>query len=155
MKKLLTLFILWLIQFSAVYTPSVLAQKVDYNGVWTGNATVDFGFGMREKFEYELILTQKKNKIKGVSTTVLTIKSKKYTAKAEIEGEVNGKFLKCYETHNIQEDKIPNSGWIPFSKMELIYRIKTDTNYPTLEGLYQCPDGSNGRLILEKKPPRV
>ena len=135
--------------------PSVFAQKAKYKGIWQGKATVDFGFGYREEFEYELILTQKGKKISGFSTTILTIDGKKYLAKAAIEGEVNGNFLKCYETHNIYEDPIPNSGWIPFSKMELIYKDKENSNFQTLEGLYECPDKTGGRLILERKPPRV
>lgn len=134
-------------------TPSVSAQKPDYNGIWQGKASVDFGFGSRDEFEYELILRQKGKKVTGFSTTILTIRGKKYVAKAVVEGEVNGTYFKCHETHNVYEDEIPSSGWIPFSKMELIYKNKA--NYPTLEGLYECPDKSNGRLILEKKPPRV
>ena len=151
--KFFALAFLSFVHFCFTSTPTVLAQKIDYNGIWQGKASVDFGFGYREEFEYELILTQKGKKIVGFSTTVLTIKGKKYVAKAAIEGEVTGHFLKCRETHNVYEDKIPDSGWIPFSKMELIYKMKA--NYPPLEGLYECTDKTGGRLYLEKKPPRV
>jgi hypothetical protein len=137
----------------AFLTPSVSSQKINLNGIWQGKASVDFGFGYREEFEYELLLTQKGKKIVGYSTTVLIIRGKRYLAKAAIEGELKGKYLKCYETHNVYEDKIPNSGWVPFSKMELIYKEKA--NYHTLEGLYECPDKTGGRLLLERKPPRV
>ena len=153
-KLMIVLFIVFS-PFLFSSPPSVSAQKAKYSGIWQGKATVDFGFGYREEFEYELILTQKGKKISGFSTTILTIDGKKYVAKAAIEGEVNGNFLKCYETHNVYEDAIPNSGWIPFSKMELIYKDKDKTNYQTLEGLYECPDKTGGRLILERKPPRV
>ena len=153
--KLIVVLFLLFCPFLLSSPPSVSAQKPKYSGIWQGKATVDFGFGYREEFEYEMILTQKGKKISGISTTILTINGKKYVAKAAIEGEVNGTFLKCHETHNIYEDAIPNSGWIPFSKMELIYKDKDNNNYQTLEGLYECPDKTGGRLILERKPPRV
>lgn len=153
-KLMIVLFLLFS-PFLLSSPPSVSAQKAKYSGIWQGKATVDFGFGYREEFEYELILTQKGKKVSGFSTTILTINSKKYVAKAAIEGEVHGNFLKCHETHNVYEDPIPNSGWIPFSKMELIYKDKDNTNFQTLEGLYECPDKTGGRLILERKPPRV
>ena len=152
-SKLLLLVSLCFVHFGFSNSPSVLAQRVDLNGIWQGKATVDFGFGYREEFEYELLLTQKGKKVVGFSTTVLIIRGKKYVAKAAIEGEIKGKYLKCYETHNVYEDKIPHSGWVPFSKMELIYKEKA--NYHTLEGLYECPDQTGGRLLLERKPPRV
>jgi hypothetical protein len=148
------LFCLSFIFFCFASTPSVFAQKnADFNGLWEGSGTVDYGFGVREKYEYELILTQKGKKVVGFSTTILTINGKKYMAKAAIEGEINGTYLKCRETHNVYEDELPNSGWIPFSKMELIFKNKA--NYQTLEGLYECTDKTSGRLLLEKKPPRV
>ncbi len=152
-SKLLIVLFFTFSQFVFSSPPSVSAQKAKYSGIWQGKATVDFGFGYREEFDYEMVLTQKGNKVEGVSTTVLTIGGKKYVAKAAIEGEVNGNYLKCRETHNVYEDKLPNSSWIPFSKMELIYKPKA--NYQTLEGLYECTDKTGGRLILEKKPPRV
>lgn len=151
--KLLIVLLFSFSQFVFSSPPSVSAQKAKYSGIWQGKATVDYGFGYREEFEYEMVLTQKGHKVEGISTTVLTIGGKKYVAKAAIEGEVNGNYLKCRETHNVYEDKLPNSGWIPFSKMELIYKSKA--NYHTLEGLYECEDKTGGRLILEKKPPRV
>ncbi len=152
LKRVIVLFLTFGL-FLFLSPPSIWAQKTKYSGIWQGKATVDYGFGYREEFEYEMVLTQKGNKVEGISTTVLTIGGKKYVAKAVIEGEINGNFLKCRETHNVYEDKLPNSGWIPFSKMELIY--KTKANYPILEGLYECEDKTGGRLILERKPPRV
>ena len=153
MAKRVLAFSFFFLFLSILMPPSVSAQKANYNGVWTGKATVDYVFGYREEFEYELILKQKGKKVSGFSTTILTIQGKKYMAKAAIEGEINGFYFKCRETHNVYEDKIPDSGWLPFSKMELIYKEKA--NYPTLEGLYECTDNMSGRLILEKKPPRV
>ncbi len=153
--KLAVVLLLLFSPFLLSSPPSVSAQKTKYSGIWRGKGTVDLGFGYREEFEYELILTQKGNKISGFSTTILNIGDKKYMAKAVIEGEVNRNFLKCRETHNVYEDPIPNSGWIPFSKMELIYKDKDNNNFQTLEGLYECTDKTGGRLILERKPPRV
>lgn len=152
-SKLMLVLPLIFMHFAFIPPPSVPAARTDLNGIWQGKASVDFGFGYRSEFEYELLLTQKGKQVVGYSTTVLIIQGKKYIAKAAVVGEVNGKFFKCYETHNVYEDKIPNSGWVPFSKMELIYKEKA--NYHTLEGLYECPDKTGGRLFLERKPPRV
>jgi hypothetical protein len=148
------------------YAPSVWGQKKsksavnketksksEFNGTWSGKGTVDYGFGSRTEFEYELILEQKKDgTITGVSVTFLTIEGKRYCAKALVEGKASKAYLNCAEKYNITEDKLPESGWIPFVKMELI--LKNDGT-PTLEGLYECSDKSNGRLILKKKPPQV
>jgi hypothetical protein len=152
MKLLKTLFIFLL--FCSLSTPSVFAQKnVDFNGRWYGVSTLDYGFGMREKSEYELIIQNKKGVISGYSVTTITYNGKKYIAKAAIEGTAKGTFLKCRETHNIYEDPLPNSNWIPFEKMELIFKLEGDK--PVLEGLYQCPDKMSGRILLKKKPPQV
>jgi hypothetical protein len=145
--------------FLLFYTPSVSGQssadaaKSKLHGVWQGKATVDFGFGYREEFEYELLLRQYGKKIEGYSTTVLIKNGKRYSAYAAVQGEFTKTLLKCRETHNVREDKMPNSSWVPFSKMELI--LKNVHNRYILEGLYQCPDSTGGRLILERKPPRV
>ncbi len=136
-----------------LFRDATAAKKTNLSGVWQGKASVDFGFGHREEFEYEMLLTQTGKKIVGFSTTTLVVRGKKYIAKAAIVGEIHGKYLKCRETHNVYEDKMPNSGWVPFSKMELIFKEKA--NYHTLEGLYECPDKTGGRLQLERKPPRV
>ena len=151
--KLVLVFSLGFLHFAFSAPPSAPLSKVNLNGIWQGKATVDFGFGYREEFEYELLLTQKGKTVTGYSTTVLVVRGKKYLAKAAIVGEIKGKYFKCHETHNVYEDKIPNSGWVPFSKMELI--LKEKSNYQTLEGLYECPDKTGGRLLLERKPPRV
>ena len=149
------------------YTPSVFGQKNaktavktvkkspdNFNGTWSGKGTVDYGFGNRTEFEYELILEQKKDGIiTGVSVTFLKIDRKRYSAKALVEGKWNKTYLNCAEKYNITEDKLPDSNWIPFTKMELIFKMDGVT--PTLEGMYECSDGSNGRLLLKKKPPQV
>ena len=149
------------------YTPSVFGQKNgktaaktaqkstnNFNGTWSGKGTVDYGFGNRTEFEYELILEQKKDgTVTGVSVTFLKIEGKRYSAKALVEGKWNKTYMNCAEKYNITEDKLPESNWIPFTKMELIF--KTDGVTPKLEGMYECSDGSNGRLLLKKKPPQV
>jgi hypothetical protein len=136
------------------YPPSVCGQKkMDFNGRWYGISTVDHGFGIRDQYEYELVIQNNKGVISGYSVTVLTQRGKKYTAKAAIEGTAKGTFLKCRETHNIYEDKLPNSNWIPFEKMELIFKF--ENNQPVLEGLYQMQDNAGGRILLKKKPPQV
>ena len=151
--------------FLTFYTPSVSGQKstksaakkeanllkTAFNGTWSGKGTVDHGFGIRSEFEYELILEQKKDgTITGVSVTFLTIGGKRYSAKALVEGKANKTYLNCAEKYNITEDPLPESSWIPFVKMELI--LKPDG---TLEGIYECSDKSNGRILLKRKPPQV
>jgi hypothetical protein len=122
-----------------------------FNGTWSGKGTVDHGFGIRTEFEYELILEQKKDgTITGVSVTFLQIDGKRYSAKALVEGKATKNYLNCAEKYNITEDPLPESSWIPFVKMELI--LKTDG---TLEGMYECSDRSNGRILLKRKPPQV
>ena len=153
LTKLFALSILSFVHFHfTISLPSVSAQKTDFNGIWQGKASVDFGAGYQDEFEYELLLTQKGKKIEGYSTTVLKIGGKKYVSKALLEGEVRGKSLICREVRNVYEDKLPN-GWVLISKMELMYKDKA--NYQTLDGLYQCLDKTGGKLLLEKKPPRV
>lgn len=151
-------------------TPSVFGQKnakttvkkeakadkspMPFTGSWSGRGTVDYGFGNRTEFEYELILEQKKDgTITGVSVTFLHINDKRYCAKALVEGKWTKNYLNCAEKYNITEDKLPESSWIPFTQMELI--LKTDGTNSTLEGMYKCSDGSNGRLLLKRKPPQV
>ena len=56
--KLMIVLLLLFSPFLMSSPPSVSAQKAKYSGIWQGKATVDFGFGYREEFEYELILTQ-------------------------------------------------------------------------------------------------
>jgi hypothetical protein len=130
------------------------AKAPELNGNWSGKGTVDHGFGLRSEFEYELILEQKKNgTVTGVSITFLTIDGKRYCAKALVEGKMSKTYLNCAEKYNITEDKLPDSGWIPFVKMELI--LKNEGENATLEGLYECSDGSHGRIILKRKPPQV
>jgi hypothetical protein len=160
----LTVFLCLLFTF---YTPSVFGQKTakttaktvqkspnNFNGTWSGKGTVDYGFGNRTEFEYELILEQKKDTlITGVSVTFLKIEGKRYSAKALVEGKCKKTYMKCAEKYNITEDKLPDSNWIPFTKMELIFKMDGAT--PTLEGMYECSDGSNGRLLLKKKTPQV
>jgi hypothetical protein len=131
-----------------------LKTENNFNGTWSGKGTVDHGFGSRTEFEYELILEQKKDgTVTGVSVTFLHIDGKRYCAKALVEGKAKKTYLNCAEKYNITEDKLPDSGWIPFVKMELI--LKTDGTNQTLEGLYECSDSSNGRIILTRKPPQV
>jgi hypothetical protein len=166
----LIVFLILHFSFSFFFTPSVFGQKNakttpetakkapksvgNFNGSWSGKGTVDYGFGNRTEFEYELILEQKKDTIiTGVSVTFLKIEGKRYSAKALVEGKCKKNYLNCAEKYNIVEDKLPNSGWIPFTKMELIF--KTDGTNSTLEGIYECPDGSNGRILLKRKPPQV
>jgi hypothetical protein len=153
--------------FLTPFTPSVFGQKTtksiakkaakfksDFNGSWLGKGTVDHGFGIRTEFEYELILEQKKDgTVTGVSITFLKIGGKRYSAKALVEGKWNKTYLNCAEKYNLTEDKLPDSSWIPFTKMELIF--KNDGTTPTLEGVYECSDGSNGRILLKRKPPQV
>lgn len=149
--------------FFTFYTPSVFGQKTaktakkaadTFNGTWSGKGTVDYGFGNRTEFEYELILEQKKDgTITCVSVTFLKIEGKRYSAKAQVEGKWNKTYLNCAEKYNITEDKLPDSNWIPFTKMELIFKMDGVT--PALEGMYECSDGSHGRLLLKKKPPQV
>ena len=150
--KFLLLASLSFIHFSFTPTPSVQTVKTDFSGIWGGMASVDFGEGYKDEFEYELLLRQEGKKIVGYSTTVLKIGSKKYVSKAALEGEIRGNTLICREVKNVYEDKLPN-GWVLISKMNLTH--KDIHNYQTLEGLYQCIDKTGGKLILEKKPPRV
>ena len=150
--KFLLLASLSFVHFSFTPIPSVQTVKTDFTGIWGGMASVDFGEGYKEEFEYELLLRQEGKKIVGYSTTILKIGSKKYVSKALLEGEVRGKSLICREVKNVYEDKLPN-GWVLISKMNLIH--KDIHNYQTLEGLYQCIDKTGGKLVLEKKPPRV
>ncbi len=159
--------IFFLCTLFTLYTPSVFGQKNSkttakttqkslghLNGSWSGKGTVDYGFGNRTEFEYELILEQKKDgTVTGVSVTFLKIEGKRYSAKALVEGKWNKTYMNCAEKYNITEDKLPESNWIPFTKMELIFKMDGVT--PALEGMYQCSDGSNGRLLLKKKPPQV
>jgi hypothetical protein len=161
------LFLILNFSFLMPFTPSVFGQKNakittkkeaknldNFNGSWWGKGTVDYGFGNRTEFEYELILEQKRDgKITGVSITFLKIGGKRYCAKALVEGKWNKTYLNCAEKYNITEDKLPESNWIPFTKMELIFKMDGVT--PTLEGMYECQDGSNGRLLLKRKPPQV
>lgn len=128
------------------------STKTDFNGIWQGKALVDWGEGYKEEFDYEILITQKGRKIVGYSTTVLKIGSKKYVSKSLLDGEVRGKTIICREVRNVFEDKLPN-GWVLITKMKLEH--KEVHNYQTLEGLYQCVDKTGGKLILEKKPPRV
>jgi hypothetical protein len=142
--------------FGQKNTPTTVKKEAktaaNFNGTWSGKGTVDYGFGSRTEFEYELILEQKKDgTITGVSVTFLTIEGKRYCAKALVEGKANKTYLNCAEKYNITEDKLPDSGWIPFVKMELILKNEGTT----LEGLYECSDKSNGRIILKRKPPQV
>lgn len=170
MNHRLIVFFILNFSFLFFFTPSVFGQKNvkmtgkiakkapkspgNFNGSWSGKGTVDHGFGNRTEFEYELILEQKKDTIiTGVSVTFLKIEGKRYSAKALVEGKCKKNYLNCAEKYNITEDKLPNSGWIPFTKMELIF--KTDGTNPTLEGIYECSDGSNGRILLKRKPPQV
>ncbi len=143
--------ILSFIHFNFI-SPSVSTQKTDFNGIWQGKALVDWGEGYKEEFDYEILITQNGKKIVGYSTTVLKIGSKKYISKALLDGEVRGNTIICREVRNVFEDKLPN-GWVLITKMKLDY--KEVHNYQTLEGLYQCVDKTGGKLILEKKPPRV
>ena len=160
-------FLTLMFSFSVGDTPSVFGQKnakttvkkeakspLPFTGSWSGKGTVDYGFGSRTEFEYELILEQKKDgTITGVSVTFLHIDGKRYCAKALVEGKWNKNYLNCAEKYNITEDKLPDSSWIPFTQMELI--LKSDGINSTLEGMYKCSDGSNGRLLLKRKPPQV
>jgi hypothetical protein len=159
-------FALVILLFFTFYPPSVFGQKNTksaakkeakmsvgaFNGTWSGKGTVDHGFGIRTEFEYELILEQKKDgTITGVSVTFLSIDGKRYSAKALVEGKATKTYLNCAEKYNITEDPLPESSWIPFVKMELI--LKNDGT--TLEGMYECSDKSNGRILLKRKPPQV
>lgn len=149
--KFLLLTFLSFIHFSFT-PPSVSPVKTDFNGIWQGKALIDWGEGYKEEFDYEILITQKGRKIVGYSTTVLKIGSKKYVSKSLLDGEVRGKTIICREVRNVFEDKLPN-GWVLITKMKLNYNEVH--NYQTLEGLYQCVDKTGGKLILEKKPPRV
>jgi hypothetical protein len=152
LTKLFALALLSFVHFNFTTPPAEPLLKTDFSGIWQGTAQVDFGEGFKDEFEYELLLTQKGRKIVGYSTTVLKIGSKKYVSKALLEGEVRGKTLICREVKNVYEDKLP-VGWVLISKMNLMY--KDVHNYQTLDGMYQCLDKTGGKLILEKKPPRV
>ncbi len=149
--KFLLLTFLSFIHFS-FNSPSESYAKTDFNGIWQGKALIDWGEGYKEEFDYEILITQEGRKIVGYSTTVLKIGSKKYVSKALLDGEVRGKTIICREVRNVFEDKLPN-GWVLITKMKLNYN--EIHNYQTLEGLYQCVDKTGGKLILEKKPPRV
>ncbi len=149
--KFLILTLLGFIHFSFA-PPSVPSAKTDFNGIWQGKALIDWGEGYKEEFDYEILITQNGRKIEGYSTTVLKIGSKKYVSKALLDGEVRGKSIVCREVRNVFEDKLPN-GWVLITKMKL--EFKEVHNYQTLEGLYKCIDKTGGKLLLEKKPPRV
>ncbi|MBL7817117.1 MAG: hypothetical protein JNL70_18990 [Saprospiraceae bacterium] len=150
--KLLLLSILSFTHLSFSTPPSVSTNKKDFAGIWQGKAQVDYGEGFQDQFEYELLLTQKGKKVVGYSTTVLKIGSRKYVSKSLLDCKIKGKTLICKEVKNVYEDKLPN-GWALISKMELT--IKDTANYQMLNGFYQMLDKTGGRLVLEKKPPRV
>lgn len=157
MKNTITQYLTIAIALLFITLPATLSaqKKADFTGRWTGKGTVDYGFGRREEFEYELHLDQNKDgTITGYSVTFLHVDGKIYTAKAAVEGKYSKNYLNCGEKYNITEDKLPNSNWIPFTKMELIWR-KQNGSPPTLEGLYECNDKLNGRLILTKKAPQA
>ncbi len=153
-------FVLFFIFFS-FNAAFVSAQKVeklkpnDIEGFWIGTFTVDYGFGKRDSFPYEMNIKRTKNVIEGASASTIEIDGQKYFAKAHIKGEMHDNYLKCAEFENFYEDKLPTPHyWVAFQKMELILRRKAN-NQLYLEGLYEIKDGTFGRIILEKKPPRV
>ncbi len=130
-------------------------KKTDFEGYWSGTGTEDVNHHHRDKFDYELQLHITGNKVEGFSITTLTIDGEKFVAKAKIAGEIHDNYLKCRETENYYEERLPmGNGWVPFEKMELILRKRGEKC--TLEGLYEVMKGAEfGRLILEKTPPRV
>ncbi len=156
-KSWFALFFIFFYLNSAI----VFAQKVeklkptDIEGFWIGTFTVDYGFGKRDLFPYEMSIKRTKNVIEGASASTIEIDGQKYYAKARIKGEIHENYLKCAEFENLFEDKLPTPHfWVSFQKMELILRKRKD-NTLYLQGLYEIKDGTFGRIILEKKPPRV
>ena len=147
--------------FGLMISVTVSAQKIqavkksDFEGYWSGTGTGDLNVHHRDKFDYELQLHITGNKVEGFSITTLTIEGEKFVAKAKIAGEIHDNYLKCRETENYYEERLPmGTGWVPFDKMELILRKRGEKC--TLEGLYEVMKGQEfGRLKLDKTPPRV
>ncbi len=147
--------------FGLMVSVSASAQKIkavkksDFEGYWSGTGTEDVNAHHRDKFDYELQLRVTGNKVAGFSITTLTIDGERFVAKAKIAGEIHDNYLKCRETENYYEERLPmGSGWVPFDRMELILRKRGEKC--TLEGLYEVMKGKEfGRLKLDKTPPRV
>ncbi len=155
---LLRLLILFLGLIVSAPLSAQKAQRVtksDLEGYWFGTGSEDVNTRHREKFDYELQVRVVGNKVEGFSITTLTIDGQKYVAKAKIAGELHDNYLKCRETENYYEERLPmGTNWVPFDRMELILRKKGEKC--TLEGLYEVQGGIDfGRIKLEKTPPRV
>ena len=71
--KFILLASLSFVHFNFTPPPLVSPIKTDFSGIWSGMASVDFGEGYKEEFEYELLLRQEGKKIVGYSTTILEI----------------------------------------------------------------------------------
>ncbi len=130
-------------------------KPTDIEGYWIGTFTVDYGFGKRDSFPYEMSIKRTKSIIEGASASTIEIDGQKYFARAHIKGEIHENYLKCREFENFYEDRLPHPHyWVSFQKMELILKRRAN-NQLYLQGLYEIKDGTFGRIILEKKPPRV
>lgn len=138
--------------------PSVSNEKIDVSGHWEGTGTRDAGMGKRRTYNIELDLTQKGKTLTGISYVHIEMDSKLYHAKMEVQGKVNGTYVKYEEIKILNCDSIPAAAWC-IKKVELIHRIQDSK--PTLEGIWEGYTNTKkeecvpGRVFLQKKPPRV
>jgi hypothetical protein len=128
---------------TSIHTDSALSPKINITGHWEGTLTRDDGGGKRATFPMELDILHRRKEVAGVSYAGYENEDKKYYAKFEIVGKMNGTYFKFEES----------------KKGELIYRKPKDIE--TLEGVWEGvstnkKEGCNpGRIFLQKKPPRV
>jgi hypothetical protein len=149
-------FFLLLHIFITSYAPST--DNIDISGHWEGTGTRDAGSGKRTVYDVELDIVQKGKTITGISYVHIEHDNKKYHAKMEVEGKINGTYIKYTETKLLSADVVPNASWC-IKKVELIHRIQDGK--PTLDGIWEGYTNDKkgecvpGRIFLQKKPPRV
>lgn len=131
-------------------------DKIDITGHWEGTITRDEGGGKRTTYAMDLDIYQKGKALNGISYVHFDDGTRQFHAKMEVEGKINGSYIKYIETKLLRADSIPNAEWC-VKKADLIHRIK-DTQ-PTLEGIWEGVTNMGGcvpgRIFLQKKPPRV
>jgi hypothetical protein len=143
---------------TSIHTDSALSPKINITGHWEGTLTRDDGGGKRATFPMELDILHRRKEVAGVSYAGYENEDKKYYAKFEIVGKMNGTYFKFEESKILNADSIPHAEWC-IKKGELIYRKPKDIE--TLEGVWEGvstnkKEGCNpGRIFLQKKPSRV
>ena len=133
-----------------------LSEKIDVSGHWEGTITRDEGGGKRTVYVMDLDLNQKGKELNGISYLHFDNGTKKYNAKMEVKGKVNGSYVKYLETKLLNADSIPNADWC-IKKADLIHRIQNSS--PTLEGIWEGVTSFGecvpGRIFLQKKLPKA